>query len=352
MSLPLIAITMGDPAGIGPEITVKVLSRIDIYKTCRPLVIGAVNVLADAMRFTHRALQINVVDSPQEGQYSFGTIDVIDMNNIDIEKLEYGKVSAMCGKAAGEYIAKAIELAMAGLVDAVATNPINKESFVLGGWGKMYPGHTEMFADLTKTERYSMMLQHENFRVVHVSTHVSLVEACRRVKKDRVLDTIRIANAACKAIGIDQPKVGVAGLNPHAGDGELFGREDIDEIQPAVLAAREEGIDASGPIPADTIFSRARGGWYDIVVAMYHDQGHIPLKLTGFVWDESSKSWESISGVNVTLGLPIIRTSVDHGTAFGKAGKGTARADSLYEAIYMATRFAVTRAKTQGLSVK
>ena len=187
------------------------------------------------------------------------------------------------------------------------------------------------------------MLAHENLRVVHVSTHVSLMEACRRVKKQRVLDCIKIAYQACKDLGIENPKIGVAGLNPHSGENGLFGREEIDEIIPAIEAAKAEGILADGPVPPDTLFSKALGGWYDIVVAMYHDQGHIPLKVVGFVYNQEDEKWEAVSGVNITLGLPIIRTSVDHGTAFDQAGKGTASELSLINAIDYAILFANNR---------
>jgi 4-hydroxythreonine-4-phosphate dehydrogenase len=188
-----------------------------------------------------------------------------------------------------------------------------------------------------------MMLAHDDFRVVHVSTHVSLRKALDLVKRDRILEVIRIANDACHQLGIKQPRIAVAGLNPHASDGGLFGTEDLEEIAPAVEDARREGLLVGGPIPPDTVFSKARGGQYDVVVAMYHDQGHIPMKLSGFVWDEQHRRWEGIHGVNITFGLPIIRTSVDHGTAFGKAGKGTASADSMREAIRVAVQLARVR---------
>ena len=188
-----------------------------------------------------------------------------------------------------------------------------------------------------------MMLAHENLRVVHVSTHVSLREACDRVKKDRVLEVIRIANQACKELGIENPKIGVAGLNPHSGENGMFGREEIDEIIPAINLANEEGINAEGPVPPDTVFSKARGGWYDIVVAMYHDQGHIPLKVVGFVYNQKEQKWDAVAGVNITLGLPIIRTSVDHGTAFDQAGKGIANELSLTNAIEYAIVMAGNR---------
>lgn len=343
MALPLIAITMGDPAGIGAEIVVKALSRLEICTIARPVVVGSAAVLEDACRITHRSFKINCIEQPADGKFQFGTIDTIDLANVDMSVLRYGQVSAMCGNAAGEYIEKAIHLALAKEVDANITAPIHKKSFMLGGWGKKYAGHTEMYADFTHTEKYTMMLAHGDFRAVHVSTHVSLVEACRRVKKNRVLEVIRIAHNTCRDLGIAEPRVGVAGLNPHASDGGLFGREELDEIEPAVRSAQQEGIRAEGPVPSDTLFSKASGGMYDIVVAMYHDQGHIPMKLSGFQWDEAKKTWKSVSGVNVTLGLPIIRVSVDHGTAFGKAGKGTARADSMIDALHMAVRLANAR---------
>ncbi|MPN33664.1 D-threonate 4-phosphate dehydrogenase [bioreactor metagenome] len=199
--------------------------------------------------------------------------------------------------------------------------------------GHHYSGHTEIYAKFTNTEKYTMMLAYENLRVVHVSTHVSLREACDRVKKLRVLDVIRMANNACKSLGISKPSIGVAGLNPHCGENGLFGTEEIEEIIPAIKEAISEGIYVTGPIPPDTVFSKARGGWYDIVVAMYHDQGHIPLKVLGFQYDSESNEWKAVEGVNLTLGLPIIRTSVDHGTAFDHAGKGDANELSLMNAI-------------------
>jgi 4-hydroxythreonine-4-phosphate dehydrogenase len=186
---------------------------------------------------------------------------------------------------------------------------------------------------MTGTQKYTMMLAHDNLRVVHVSTHISLREACDRVKKDRVLEVIHIANDACKDLGIHSPKIGVAGLNPHSGENGLFGREEIDEIIPAIEEARLHGIHVEGPVPPDTLYSKARGGWYDIVVAMYHDQGHIPLKVVGFVYNQKEQKWDAVEGVNITLGLPIVRASVDHGTAFDQAGKGIASELSLENAI-------------------
>jgi len=244
----------------------------------------------------------------------------------------------MCGKASVEYIERGIQMAQVGEIHAVVTGPIHKES--INQAGCPHPGHTEIFGALTNTKDYAMMLLGEDLRVVHVSTHVSLREAIERVKKPRVLTVIRLANRALKALGIAEPKIAVAGLNPHAGEHGLFGDEEIKEIMPAIEVAKAEGIRVDAPIAPDTVFGRARGGLYDIVVCMYHDQGHVPLKTLGFTFDKASQKWTSVSGVNVTLGLPIIRTSVDHGTAFGKAGKGTAAHQSMLDAIDVAVKLA------------
>lgn len=336
---PIIGITLGDPAGIGPEITVKALAQHSVYEKCRPLVIGDAGILNNAARMVGRTdIRINVVEKSSDGLYLPGSIDVIDMKCADADCLPIGRVSAMAGEAAFQYVKKVIELAVAGEVDATVTNALNKEAINLAG--HHYSGHTEIYAEFTKTDKYTMMLAHKNLRVVHVSTHVSLREACDRAKKERILEVIRIADQACKAMGIDEPKVGVAGLNPHCGENGLFGREEIEEILPAVNAAKAEGICADGPIPADTIFSKAQGGLYDIVVAMYHDQGHIPLKVVGFVYNQKEHRWDAVEGVNITLGLPIIRTSVDHGTAFDQAGTGKANELSLLNAISYAINFA------------
>lgn len=341
---PLIGITLGDPAGIGPEITVKALASRSVYETCRPLVIGDVSVLRNAAKLTGSTeIRMNVVEKPADGLYIPGCIDVIDMKCVDMGSLEIGKVSAAAGEAAFQYVKKVIELAMAKEVDATVTNALNKEAINLAG--RHYSGHTEIYAEFTGTHKYTMMLAHKNLRVVHVSTHVSLREACDRVKKERILEVIRIASQACKEMGIANPKVGVAGLNPHCGENGLFGREEIEEIAPAVEAAKKEGILAEGPVPADTVFSKALGGWYDIVVTMYHDQGHIPLKVVGFVYNQKEQKWDAVEGVNITLGLPIIRTSVDHGTAFDQAGTGKANELSLLNAITYAVSFANGRQK-------
>ena len=328
----IIGITMGDPASIGPEITVKALSLEEIYHKCRPLVIGDANVMEAAVRIVGKdGIKIHPVHSVDEALFEPGTIDVYDMGLVDMDQLERGKVSAMAGEAAFRYVEKVIQMALAGEVDGTVTNAFSKEAINLAG--HHYSGHTEVYADMTGTKKYTMMLAHENIRVVHVSTHVSLREACERVKKDRVLEVIRIAYQACRNLGIQQPKIVVAGLNPHSGENGLFGREEIEEIIPAIEAANGEGIFAEGPVPPDTVFSKARGGWYDMVVAMYHDQGHIPLKVVGFVYNQEQQKWDAVAGVNITLGLPIVRASVDHGTAFDQAGQGVANELSLMNAI-------------------
>ena len=341
-NLPIVGITLGDPAGIGPEIALKALSESWVLGECRPLVVGDAALLTRALGFPGMPrLDIHPVKRVREAAFRPGTVDVLDMGVAEPSDIPVGKLSRAAGEAAFRYVEEVIRLALLGEVDATVTNPINKEAINLAG--HRYAGHTEIYAKLTNTPKYTMMLVHDGLRVVHVSTHVPLREACDRVKKDRVLEVIRIADRACRDMGIAVPRIGVAGLNPHSGEGGLFGREEIDEIAPAIRQATLEGIDADGPVPPDTLFPKARGGWYDIVVAMYHDQGHIPLKLAGFVFDRAANKWQEVKGVNITLGLPIIRTSVDHGTAFDQAGRGTASAASLTSAISYAIRFTQSR---------
>lgn len=337
---PVLGITMGDPAGVGPEIAVKALGHKEVYEICRPIIIGDAGVIKDAVRITGLPFTVNAVEKVGGAGFKYGCIDVYDLKNVDMKKLEYGKVSAMAGNAAFEAVEKVIALAMDGEIDATVTGPLNKEAINLAG--HHYSGHTEIYAHFTDTRDYTMMLADNDLRVVHVSTHVSLREACDRVKKDRVLKVIKLADDACRRIGIGKPRIGVAGLNPHAGENGLFGREEIDEIAPAVREAVAAAINAEGPIPPDSIFSKAKGGWYDIVVAMYHDQGHIPLKLSGFRWNEETGRWDT-NGVNITLGLPIIRTSVDHGTAFDKAGRNEASEASLVSSIEYGVRLVANK---------
>jgi 4-phospho-D-threonate 3-dehydrogenase / 4-phospho-D-erythronate 3-dehydrogenase len=335
---PLIAISVGDPAGIGPEITAKALALPEIHTLCRPLAVATAPMMREAARLAGLSLDVHPVDTPSSGMYRAGVIDVLDLDNIDPADIVYKKVSGVCGKASFEYVKKVIELALEEAVDATVTGPINKEAINAGGVN--YPGHTEIYADLTRTRDYAMMLVHEHFRVIHVSTHVPLRVACDRVQKDRVLRVIRLGHQTVERLGVREPRIAVAGINPHAGESGLFGREEIEEISPAVQAAREEGFRVEGPIPPDTVFSKMQGGQYDLVVVMYHDQGHIPVKVLGFTYDEKTNTWGGVSGINITCGLPIIRVSVDHGTAFGKAGEGRANPQSMIEAIQTAAKLA------------
>jgi 4-hydroxythreonine-4-phosphate dehydrogenase len=332
---------MGDPGGIGPEICAKTLDRQELYDLCRPIVVGTAEIMADAVRFSGLALAVKGRRRVAEAAFAFGEIDVLDLANLPLSELAHKQVTAAQGRASYEYVAKVIELALAGEVDATVTGPINKAAINAGG--HHFAGHTEIYAHLTQTRDYSMMLAEGGFRVAHVSTHVSLREACDRVTKERVLKVIRLADDALRRLGVGTPRIGVAGLNPHCGEGGLFGTEDDREIAPAVAEARAGGIAAEGPLPADTIFSKMRGGMYDLVVVNYHDQGHIPTKLVGFQYDDRTGTWGAMAGVNVTLGLPIIRTSVDHGTAFGKAGEGRATPQSMVEAVVLAARLAAGR---------
>ncbi len=341
MYKPILGITMGDPTGIGPEIVAKALSRKETYEICRPLVVGDAGAMKGGIEIARVDLRVNPISRVSEAKFRFGTMDVLDLKNVELEKLRHGEISPMAGKAAFEAIKKVIELAVSGEIDATVTAPIHKEALNLAGYH--FPGHTEIYAHFTNSEDYAMMLIVGELRVVHVTTHLPLRKACDMIRKDRVLKTIQLAHDACKMLGIGSPKVGVAGLNPHASDGGLFGWEEEREIAPAVEEARSYGIDVEGPIPADTLFTKAKGGFYDIVVAMYHDQGHIPLKLEGFIWDSEMNQWKSVKGVNITLGLPIIRTSVDHGTAFDIAGKGIASPESLINAMEYAARMALKR---------
>jgi len=335
---PIIGITMGDAAGIGPEIIAKALSLKEIYEVCRPVVIGDADVMEEGIKVAHADLKINSIKELSDAKFEHGTIDVLDLNNIKLKDLEMGKPQAMAGKASVEYIETAVELALKGKIHAIATAPISKEAINMAGY--KYAGHTELLAHLTGTRDYAMMLIAGSLRVIHVTTHVPINEVSKIIKKERVFRTIKLAHDVMRKLGFSNPRIAVAGLNPHCGEGGLFGREEIDEIIPAIELARKEGFNVAGPLPADTVFVRARGGEFDVVVAMYHDQGHIPIKMLGLEWDEAKKRWTSVGGVNITVGLPIIRTSVDHGTAYGKAGRkeGTANPQSLIEAIKMAAK--------------
>jgi 4-hydroxythreonine-4-phosphate dehydrogenase len=319
----LIGITIGDPSGIGPEITLKALKSNNDYLN-HTIIFGTLSIMEHYRDLLNITTPINVIE--EVSQFKQGSLNLFNVVDLSLAEIPIGEVSATSGDAAYQYLDVAIKLSLAGKIGPVVTAPLNKEALHLGGHN--FDGHTEIFATLTKTKKYTMMLWSEKLSVVHVSTHVALRKACDLVKKERVMECINLAQAALLKLGIQQPRIAVAGLNPHSGEAGLFGSEDIEEITPAVEQKQQEGLNVTGPVPPDTVFRSAANGDYDIVVAMYHDQGHIPMKILAF--DE---------GVNVTLGLPIIRTSVDHGTAFNIAGKGIANEQSMLEAIKLGVRF-------------
>jgi 4-hydroxythreonine-4-phosphate dehydrogenase len=326
---------MGDPAGIGSEITVKALKHADIFERCLPVVIGDYEALRQANDFSNTGLTLREVRDTSEVKGEYGVLEYINMGFLTQGNFEYKKVQRLTGEASFQYVTKGIELAMNGRLHAVVTGPINKEAINLAG--HHYSGHTEIFGDYTHTKDYAMLLSGGTLKVIHVTTHCSMREACDRIKKARVLSVIKLAYEGLSLMGCKKPKIGVAGLNAHASENGLFGWEEEREIVPAIREAIVLGIDVDGPIPPDTVFVKCLAGQYDVVVAMYHDQGHIPLKLTGFKLDITTNRYVSMSGVNITVGLPVIRTSVDHGTAFGKAGEGRANEESLVDAINEAT---------------
>ena len=321
-----LAITMGDPAGIGPEIVVKLAA--DRSPESPPyLVVGDAGRLRRAAEITQANLVVQVVESCDVVSSRHGVLQVLQPGPSLPPGLPFGRVDASAGAASYAYIERAVQLALEGQVSGLVTAPINKEG--LRAAGIPHPGHTEILAALTRTPNVAMMLANEELRVLLVSIHVSLAEAIQAVTIETEARAIRLAHQACQAFGIGSPRIAVAGLNPHAGENGLFGREDIDVIAPAIAAARSEGFDVSGPWPGDTVFMRARRGEFDIVVAQYHDQGLIPVKYLGID-----------HGVNITVGLPFIRTSVDHGTAYDIAGTGAADHSSLAYALRQATLMA------------
>ena len=326
MTPPLVAVTMGDPAGIGPEIIARAFADPAFREENRALVVGDAGHMERAARLLDLPLRANAISEPEEAAFEPGTVDVLSETGLP-EDLPFGELDARAGDAAFRYVRKATELASAGRVAAIATAPLNKEAMHLAG--HKYPGHTEILADLTGTKDYAMMLVTDELKVIHVSTHVSLREAIERARPERELAVIRLAHESLRKLGFDEPRIAVAGLNPHAGENGLFGSEEAEQIAPAVADANAEGMDATGPWPPDTVLMRARRGEFDVVVVQYHDQGHIPVKLMGFD-----------TGVNVTVGLPFFRTSVDHGTAFDIAGTGKAEPASLRAALDLARKLA------------
>jgi 4-hydroxythreonine-4-phosphate dehydrogenase len=328
--LPIIGITMGDASGVGPEVIVKSLNHDIVYQQCRPLVIGDAGRLELANTIVNGTAKIRRIKEASEAQYEPGTIDCIDLNLIPAD-LPFGQLSAVAGDGAYRFIARAVELAEARQIDAICTAPLNKEALHAGG--HKYPGHTEMLAQFTHVDEVSMMLVAPQLRVIHVTTHMGIIDAIRKIEPGLVQRTIERGNATLIKAGIERPRIGVCGINPHAGENGLFGYgEEEEKIIPAVKVLQDKGLDVTGPLPADTLFFRAGRGDFDLVVAMYHDQGHGPVKVLGLE-----------AGVNVTVGLEVIRTSVDHGTAFDIAGKGIADERSMLEALRQGAELATRR---------
>lgn len=330
MTKPLIAITMGDAAGVGPEIIVKSLQDESLHERARFVVIGDAERLKKAAGIIGVNCEVKVVNAFDVDNITDANKEIIFCHDLNLipEDLPFGEVSAIAGDAAFQYLKVAIELANEKKVQAICTAPLNKEALHKGG--HIYPGHTEILAELTNTKIYSMMLSSPKLKVIHVTTHVGLIDAIKLINPERVYEVIKLAHNTLAQSGLKNPKIGVCGINPHAGENGLFGYgEEEEKIVPAVLQAQEEGINVTGPLPADTLFFCAQRGDYDIVVAMYHDQGHGPIKVLGLE-----------AGVNITVGLPIIRTSVDHGTAFDIAGKGIVDERSMIEALSQAIDYA------------
>jgi 4-hydroxythreonine-4-phosphate dehydrogenase len=325
--LPIVALTLGDPAGTGPELILKALAQPGVRALARLLVVGDAATLDRAQAFVGTTLRLNAVASPEAARFAPDAVDVLDLHNVDLARLQLGQASPMAGHAAYEYVKTAAELALAGRVGGIVTSAINKAA--LNAAGHHFDGHTGLLAEICRAPGATMMLVADKLRVSHVSTHVSLRQAIDRVRPERILKVLQLTHDAVRRLGVAQPKLAVAGLNPHAGEGGLFGDEEEQYIRPALEQARALGLDVSGPWPGDTIFYRAAQGEFDGTVAMYHDQGHVAAKMLG-IW----------RGVNVTLGLPIIRTSVEHGTDFANAGTGRSDPRSLIEALKLAATLA------------
>lgn len=327
MEKPIIAVTMGDPAGIGPEIVAKSIADKATYDVARCIVIGDKKVMEKAIEIVGADLKVNVVESPADGDYSYGVLNMIDLDNIDMSRFEYGKINAMCGQAAFDYIKKSIEITMDKQADAVATTPINKES--LHAAEVDFIGHTEIFGALTGTADPLTMFETNGLRVFFLTRHKSLRDMLDDIKKDRIIDYVERCTDALRRLGVKKGTMAVAGLNPHSGEHGLFGWEEVKEIAPAVEELKERGFNVAGPVPADSVFHQAAQGRFNSVLSLYHDQGHIATKTLDF--DRT---------ISITNGMPILRTSVDHGTAFDIAGKGIAGAVSMEEAIRLAAKYA------------
>lgn len=327
MRKSLIAVPIGDPAGVGPEIVAKSVASKEVFDAADCIIVGDKAIMENAVKITGTGLTIHVINEPEEGDFREGILNLIDLKNVDMDSFEFGRVNGMCGKAAYGYIARSIELANAGKVDAVATTPINKESLRAGGIN--YIGHTEIFGALTDTEDPLTMFETNGMRVFFLTRHVSLREMLDMITKERIKDYVKRCLEALRKLGVSEGTMAIAGLNPHSGEHGLFGWEEVNEITPAVEELKAEGYDVAGPIGADSVFHQAAIGKYNSVLSLYHDQGHIATKTLDFE-----------KTIAVTNGMPILRTSVDHGTAFDIAGKGIVSAVSMIEAILLAAKYA------------
>lgn len=327
MKKPLIAVPIGDPAGVGPEIVAKSVASEEVFEAADCVIVGDKTIIENAIKIVGVDLTVHVISEAEEGDYRKGILNLIDLGNVDMAKFEFGKVNGMCGKAAYEYIAKCIELANEGKVDAVVTTPINKESLRAGGIN--YIGHTEIFGALTGTEDPLTMFETNGMRVFFLTRHVSLREMLDMITKDRIIDYVKRCMKALEKLGVTDGTMAIAGLNPHSGEHGLFGWEEVNEIMPAIEELQAEGYQVVGPIGADSVFHQAAQGRYNSVLSLYHDQGHIATKTLDFE-----------KTIAITNGMPILRTSVDHGTAFDIAGKGIVSAVSMIEAILLAAKYA------------
>ncbi len=327
---PIIAITMGDPAGIGPETVIGTMLSEEIHAVCKPFVIGSIAVLQRAAAILKKDVSFHKIEVPEEVMYRPGTINVMETGAYDTDSLEWGKVQKLAGQMAYDFILRSIELGMEGKIDAVSTAPINKQAIKLIGVKE--PGHTEIYQNKTDSPYALTMFSCHKLRVFFLSRHISLVDAVRYATKENVVEYVKWIDREFRSVGVKNPKIAVAGINPHNGDNGLFGSEEVDELFPAVEELRKEGIDAIGPIPGDSVFMRGKKGEFDAILSMYHDQGHIACKTLDF--DRS---------VTITWGLPFIRGSVDHGTAFDIAGKGIASCISLIESTKVCAEYAIRK---------
>lgn len=324
---PITAITMGDPAGIGPEIVVKTMLEEELYSECKPFIIGSIPIIERAMKVLNIDLKINSINEPKDGKYEYGTIDVLETGEYDYDSIEWGKVQKLAGQMSIDYIMKSIELGKSGQIDAVSTAPINKRAIKLVGVKQ--PGHTEIYEDETNSPYALTMFSVQKLRVFFVSRHMSVKDACDYATKEKVLEFVINIDKELKKLNMEDPLIAVAALNPHGGDNGLFGREEIEQLIPACEAAKELGINVVGPIPGDSVFNLGKQGKYDAILSLYHDQGHIACKTLDF-----EKS------ITLTLGLPFMRSSVDHGTAFDIAGKGIAGSVSMLESTKVVAKYA------------